>query len=104
MRARQHLSLTGFYGQVLASSLRGNKVPEGPQLSGHVTFLALLQGRPVLLEVIFLLRKSPCHMWDRKNIYFKPRSHCSELVQSFQELPGQQRKISSEGSGGSPCC
>lgn len=88
----------------LPTSLRGNKVPKGPQLSGHVTFLALLQGRPVLLEVIFLLRKSPCHMWDRKNIYFKSQSNGSELAQSFQELPGQQRKISSEGNDGSLCC
>ena len=104
MRARQHLSLTVFRRQVLANNLRGNKVPKGPQLSGHVTFLALLQGRPVLLEVMFLLRKSPCHMWDRKNIYFKSQRNRSELAQSFQELPGQQRKTSSEGKDGSLDC
>lgn len=102
--ACQPLSLTVFYGHVLANSLRGNKVPGGPQLSSHVTFLALMQGRPVPLKVMFLLRKSLCHMWDRKNIYFESQSNHSELAQPFQELPGQQRKTSSEGNDGSLCC
>lgn len=104
--ARQHLSLTVFYGHVLANSLRGNEVPGGPQTSSHVTFLALPQGRPVPLEVMFLLRKSLCHTWDRKkkNIYFESQSNHSELAQPFQELPGQQRKTGSERNDGSLCC
>lgn len=102
--ARQHLSLTVFYGHVLANSLRGNKVPGGPQMSSHVTFLALPQGHPVPLEVMFLLRKSLCHTWDRKNIYFESQSNHSELAQPFQELPGQQRKTGSERKDESLCC
>lgn len=102
-RTHQDPSLTGFYRQVLANSLRGNKVPGGPQLSSHVTFLALLQGHPVPRKVMLLLRKSLCHMWDRKSIYFEPRSSHSGLTQPFQELPGQQRKTSSERKDGSLC-
>lgn len=64
--ACQGLSQRGFCGQVLTSSLRGNKVPGGPRLSDHVTLLAPLQGHPVPLGVMALLRKWLCHIWDRK--------------------------------------
>lgn len=74
-------------------------------MSSHVTLLALPQERPVPLEVMFLLRKSLCHTWDRKkNIYFESQSNHSELAQPFQELPGQQRNTSSERNDGSLCC
>lgn len=92
--ARQHLSLTVFYGHVLANSLRGNKVPGGPQMSSHVTFLALPQGRPVPLEVMFLLRKSLCHTWDRKkNIYFESQSNHSELAQPFKNCLDSRERL-----------